>query len=316
VLIPIAHPVRAPGREQSPVHIAHDHLPLDLRHPERHRVGGQIVARRKAKHLPRGQQLGFLASREVNKRTGRIGMAAALHQPNGIVNDHGSTPGEDVSQRHAFGHADENVLQVPETHQTFLPGELLVQERGADGVRLGLPIEAPKPGHALGCISRLTQTAHQDEAPDGTHGPARHRIADDDLVLPLRLQDLIPIPRRFSPRHRPAVKGDDGGGAVDWKVEIPGTDGSFVYLVSPRGPVGREQRVPDPPVEDHGGATEPDVRLWVDPLEAEPVENLLRSHVQPADINVRPLSLERPFEQNQLVAPVGRVKHDWRAVVV
>ena len=61
--------------------------------------------------------------------------------------------------------------------------------------------------------------------------------------------------------------------------------------------IGLEQRVLDAEIEDRGGPAEPDVGLRIHPLEAQAVEDLLRAHVEPADVDVRTLGLEGVLEE-------------------
>ena len=68
-------------------------------------------------------------------------------------------------------------------------------------------------------------------------------------------------------------------------------------------------------VEDGRRATKPDVRLGINPLEAKPVEDLLRSHVEPANIHIGTMPLEGVLQQRELVTSVRRVQNEWGAVV-
>jgi hypothetical protein len=68
-------------------------------------------------------------------------------------------------------------------------------------------------------------------------------------------------------------------------------------------------------VEDGRRAAEPDVRLWIDPLEAQAIQNLLRSHIQPAHVDVRTHALERVLQQRELIAPVRGIQDHWRAAI-
>ena len=63
-------------------------------------------------------------------------------------------------------------------------------------------------------------------------------------------------------------------------------------------------------IEDGGRSAEPDVRLRIDALESQAIQDLLRSHVQPAHIDIRAAPFEVALEQLQLIAPVGRVEYD------
>jgi hypothetical protein len=55
--------------------------------------------------------------------------------------------------------------------------------------------------------------------------------------------------------------------------------------------------------------------LWIDALEAQPVQYLLRAHVEPSHIYVGPAALECAFQQSELIATMGRVEHHWSSVV-
>ena len=50
----------------------------------------------------------------------------------------------------------------------------------------------PRRGVAGGLDAAL-----DDQPPDGAHRPARHRVADEHLVLPARLQHVVPVLRGF-----------------------------------------------------------------------------------------------------------------------
>src|SRR5262249_25237194 len=52
-----------------------------------------------------------------------------------------------------------------------------------------------------------------------------------------------------------------------------------------------------------------DVPLRIGGLGAYPVVDLLRAHVEPADVDVRMLRLEAPLHQQQQVAPMRGVDH-------
>src|SRR4029077_11059263 len=84
---------------------------------------------------------------------------------------------------------------------------------------------------------------------------------------------------------------------------------------APGGPVRREQRVLDAAIEQCRGATEPDVGLGIDPLEAEAIEDFLAAHVEPADVDVGAPPLELMLQQGELVAAVGRVEQERSARV-
>ena len=65
-----------------------------------------------------------------------------------------------------------------------------------------------------------------------------------------------------------------------------------------------------------GRAPEPDVGLGIHPLEPQPVEDLLRAHVEPADVDIGPLRLEGVLQQGELVTAVRGIEHDRRPPVV
>ena len=79
--------------------------------------------------------------------------------------------------------------------------------------------------------------------------------------------------------------------------------------------MGLKEGIGDAAVEDRGGPAEPDIGLRVCPFGAQPVEDLLAPHVEPAEIDVRMAGLEGPLEQLELVPPVRRVEHHRRPPV-
>ena len=131
------------------------------------------------------------------------------------------------------------------------------------------------------------------------------------------VEHVVPVLRRLV-RGAPArlLKAITAGRPVDAEVEVARADAAGTDAVGPGGTVRREQGVVHAAVEDRGRPAEPDVGLRIDPLEPEPVEDLLRAHVEPADVDVGRAALEGVLEQRELVAAVRRVDHDRRAAVV
>ena len=79
--------------------------------------------------------------------------------------------------------------------------------------------------------------------------------------------------------------------------------------------VRRQERIGYAAIEDRGRAAEPHVGLRIHALESEPIEDLLRSHVEPAHVDVGMSPLEGVLQQGELVAAVWRVDDDRRARV-
>jgi hypothetical protein len=44
------------------------------------------------------------------------------------------------------------------------------------------------------------------------------------------------------------------------------------------------------------GTAEPDIGLRIHPLEPQAIQNLLRAHIEPSDIDVGPAALERALQ--------------------
>jgi len=154
-------------------------------------------------------------------------------------------------------------------------------------------------------IAYNSNAVRADEAP-----------TDWDDVLDPRWHDevLIRDPGLVRP-YRVAVVRDHRRGSVHAEVEITGSPCTRVGVFHPLGPIGLEEGVAHPTIENRGGATKPDVRLRIDPLEPEPVEDLLAAKVEPADVDVGTLRLEGALEQQQLVATVRGVHEDGRPMI-
>ena len=83
----------------------------------------------------------------------------------------------------------------------------------------------------------------------------------------------------------------------------------------PRGAERLQQRIARAAGENRAGPAEPDVRLGIHPLGAQPVVHLLRAHVEPVDDDVGVEVLEAMLEQREQVAAVGRIDDEGSAAV-
>src|SRR3954447_590506 len=110
MLVPVAHPCRFLPGEQSPIHVGHNHVAIDLRHPRGGRVWGQVGSGRQTEYRSCSEQLRVDAPDIVDESASGIRMATSPHQSDRVVDHHRPTAGKNVAQRHAFRLTDEDVL--------------------------------------------------------------------------------------------------------------------------------------------------------------------------------------------------------------
>ena len=156
-------------------------------------------------------------------------------------------------------------------------------------------------------LAGLLDRAGEDHAEERAHGAARQRIADQDLPLPARRQQVVPVGRRLLALHGLRVVDQHRRGAVGAEVEVAGGAAGRRHRAGPARAVGRQQPLGGAAGEDRLRTAEPDVRLRVGGLGADAVVDLLRAHVEPADVDVRVLGLEALLHQEQQVAAVRGV---------
>ena len=242
-------------------------------------------------------------------------MPAPAHQADRVVDHHGAAPGKDVAERHALRPADEDVRQVPERDQPLAAGELRVEDRRVQRVGLGLAVEPAEPRHARAPCRRSARRLRSMISPQMARMvPLAIGSRISTLSFQRGREHVVPVaaaPRPGAPAR--LLKAITAGVRYAGIVEVVRPDAARPDVVGPGRPVRREQRVVHAAVEDRGRPAEPDVGLRVHPLEAQPVEDLLRSHVEPAHVDVGMPPLEGVLQQGELVAAVGRVEHDRRA---
>src|SRR5690606_27746785 len=117
-------------------------------------------------------------------------------------------------------------------------------------------------------------------------------IANQHLVVPARLKDLIPVAGGRVGRNQVAVECDHCRGTVHRPVEAVGAHTAGIHRGAPGRVGGLQHTLGHATVEDGGGTTKPDVGNRVGILEPEPVENFLAAHVEPTHVDVGMGSLE------------------------
>src|SRR3989441_1264612 len=196
VLVPPAHPFRPVFGQEIPIHVGDHHAPADVAHPVWERVRGQIEPGRQPIPLAGRGKLPLGTADEIDEAPSGREMLRATDDRDPILDRDGSALREDVPYGHAAPATDQHVGQIPNRQQPLLACDSLAHERGVLLVRLRLAIESPQPGETGGGVARLVETALNDEPENGTHRPARERVADDDLPGPLGIEQVVPVLRR------------------------------------------------------------------------------------------------------------------------
>src|SRR6185437_4736555 len=117
------------------------------------------------------------------------------------------------------------------------------------------------------------------------HRSRRDRIAYDHLAAPLGIEDVVPILRRAVTRNRVAVVRNY------FRCEV-GAIPQIMRIVRLRGNITRPGRairlkkvLLRGTLERLGRCAEPDVGLWIYCLATNAVENFLRAHVHPLNVD-------------------------------
>ena len=280
--------------EKVPVHRRGHELAFDLARPVRKLPPAECrcapAAGRPAP--PPGAAPRRLPSHSMSSRAA-CGCFAPATRPDGVVDDRRAGRREDTREGRPALLLEEHVGQVPERDEALAPADLLEEEGGVDDVLLRLAVEPLRAtrsrarGPPVSAIERI-----EDHPEDRAHRAGGERIADQDLSLQSAASRMSSQSRGASRGgDRGRVVDDDGGRAVEAEVEVARRAAFRRNRARPGRPVRREQAVAGAAREDRVGPAEPDVRLRVRLLRADPVVDLLRAHVEPPHVHVRMLRL-------------------------
>ena len=179
----------------------------------------------------------------------------------------------------------------------------------------GLAVEPPQPVEARLRAAGLNHRVGEDLAEDRPHRAAGQRIADDDLVVPALVEQIVPVGGRLVLADRVAVVDDDRRRLVQRVVEPLRVPVGRIERCGP-GRLGRRQQAfGGAPRQDRRGTAEPHVRLRVRPLRTDPVVDLLRPHVEPAHVDVGPRLLVRLLDDGQQIPAMRRVNDQRRPAI-
>src|SRR5690349_18800796 len=101
------------------------------------------------------------------------------------------------------------IWHVPHAYHAFLPTELLVKDSRVQSVLSGVRVQLAQPLVACIGFPRLRDGAGHDRSEDRTHCPRRNRIANENLVPPFRIDQVIPILWGILRLDRVAIVADD-----------------------------------------------------------------------------------------------------------
>ena len=242
-------------------------------------------------------------------------MLRAADDRDAVLDGDRPAPGKDVTDRHATTATDQDVRQIPDRDQAFLPRDLLADQGRVLLVDLGLPVEPPQPRKSRRGVAGLLEPARHDETKHGTHGAARERIADDDLPVPSRIEQVVPVLRRLRRGHDLLGVQKDGRRLVGRKVTIPGAAPARRDGFCPNRSMAIEQRFSRGLRQDQGRSAKPDIGLRVRTLGAHTVVHVLRAHVEPAHIDIGMERFESLHEQRPQISALGTVDDQWRAAI-
>src|SRR6185503_1313618 len=107
----------------------------------------------------------------------------------------------------------------------------------------------------------------------------------------------------------------DRGRLVCREVAVAGSAATRRDRVGPGRRRAIEQRISGRLREDERRTAEPDVGLGIGALRAHAVVHVLRSHVEPAHVDIGMQRFEPILEQRQQVSTMGTVDDEWGAVV-
>src|SRR6185503_16417592 len=201
------------------------------------------------------------------------------------------------------------VGHVPHRDDSLLPAELLIEDRRVQSVLSRVRIQLSKPLIACIGLARLRNRSGHERSEDSPHRAGRYRITNDDLALPLRINEIVPILRRIGFLDGVAIVADDLGSQVGAVPVVICVATFRIDRGGPRGLIRLQQTFPGRAIERLRRRAEPDIGLWIRLLRAHPLENFLRAHVYPLYIDAGMRLLEPLFEVLEQLLPVRRI-HD------
>src|SRR6185503_19184300 len=292
--VPVVHPrVQAVGEE-----LLRKRHRLDcaarFANPGRERVAGDVSTRWHAcESLRRGLHRGRSRHELVELfRRGRVLRAA--HDGDTLDEQRRAGCRDARRDRVLRGRAERlDIRHVVEAQLPLALPELLIEHRRTDDVLLRVRVEPPQPVEAGFGGARALKLTHDDRAENRAHRPAGDRIADNDPPFPFGIEHVVPVTRHIGRGHGLRVVGDDLGREIGPVPALEGIAGFRWYRTSPRGSIRLEQSFSGRAAEGFCRRAEPEIRLRIGFLGAQPVEHVLRAHVRPLDVyrGVRGLEL-------------------------
>src|SRR5690349_16353487 len=199
------------------------------------------------------------------------------------------------------------IRHVPHAHHAFLASELLVKNRGIEGVLPGVCIELLQPGVAGVRLTGLRDRARHDRTKDCAHRSRRDRIANQNLAAPLGVDQSIPVFRRLLRSNHVAVVTDYFRSEVGVVRIVTATATFGIDRRRPCWLVALQQSFFRRSIERLRRRAKPAVSLWIRFLRPHPFENFLRPHVDPLHVDIRMRLLELLLEVLQQLLPVRRI---------
>ena len=207
------------------------------------------------------------------------------------------------------------IRHVPHAHHAFLPPQLLIQDRRIESVFPGVRVELAQPFVSGIRLSGLLNGPRHYRSKDRPHRAGRNRIANENLSLPFRIDQIVPILRGVGCLDRVAIVADHFGRQIRAVPVVVRLTGIRIHRRRPRRLIGLEQIFPCRAIECLRRRPKPDIGLRIGLLGADSLQNFLRAHVHPLHVDVGMRLLESPLEVLQQLFPVRRVHDQNRSIV-
>ncbi len=243
-------------------------------------------------------------------------MLAAPHNRDPIHKQRSSARRNDVLDRNTSSLLERSEIgHVPHSHDPFLPAELLVENRRVQSVLSRIRIQLSEPLIACIGLARLRNRSDHDRAENRPHRPRRNGITNNDLPLPLRIDEIVPILGGVDVFHRIAVVPDHLGSQIRPVPVVVRFTTLWINRSRPRRFIRLQQTFLRRPVERFRRRPEPHVCLRIRLLCAHALQDLLRAHVHPLYIDIRVRLLEPLLEVLEQLLPVRRVDDQYFAMI-